>query len=249
MSGSDNETEIGGQHRQFRSTLWTVVLKAADLSSPDRNRALESLIQAYWKPLYFFVRRKGNDSEASKDIAQGFFTALIEKNYLKYVNRGRGKFRTFLLTALEHFMANEYERARAQKRGGGKHFGSLDFDSAENQVGLLASHEEGPERVFQKEWALRVLAQALEGLRVEYESTGRVKEFDALRPLLTRPGLGGPSYAQVGAQLGRTEDEIRKLIHAARANYRRAILDVIRSYTESEAEAREELQDLLTAFA
>lgn len=249
MSSQSPDTEIGGRDRTFRSTLWTIVLKAKDLSSSDRREALEGLIHAYWKPVYFFVRRKGNDREASKDITQGFFTALLEKNYLQYVERGRGKFRTFLLTALEHFMTNEYERAGAQKRGGDKAVLSLDFESVEPQASLQPEAHETPERVFQRDWALRVLSQALEDLRAQYDLSGRIREFEALRPLITRKASGDPSYARVGEGLGKTENEIRKLLHTARAGYRQAILDVIRSYTESDTEAKEELQDLFSAFA
>jgi RNA polymerase sigma-70 factor (ECF subfamily) len=112
MSAPDDDTAIGGAKRSFQSTLWTVVLAAKDPSSPDRREALQQLIETYWKPVYLFIRRRGNDREASKDLAQGFFTALLERQFLQYVQRDRGKFRTFLLTALEHFMADEHDRAQ-----------------------------------------------------------------------------------------------------------------------------------------
>ncbi|HEV3029765.1 MAG TPA: sigma-70 family RNA polymerase sigma factor, partial [Planctomycetota bacterium] len=130
----DDDTGIGGARRAFQSTLWTVVLAAKDLSAPDRRQALQTLIQTYWKPVYLFIRRRGNDREVSKDLAQGFFTALLERNFLQYVQRDRGKFRTFLLTALEHFMADERDRAQALKRGGGRASLSLDFASAETEI-------------------------------------------------------------------------------------------------------------------
>src|SRR5260221_110830 len=126
-----NETNTGGSGHRFESTLWTVVLSAKDPSSIGRREALEQLVNAYWKPLYLFVRHRGHDQEFSKDLIQGFFAALIDKNYLQYVSRDRGKFRTFLLTAVQHYLSNEYDRARASKRGGGRTPLSLDYDEAE----------------------------------------------------------------------------------------------------------------------
>jgi len=108
-----DDTAIGGPKKEFQSTLWTVVLAAKDPASKDRRDALQKLIESYWKPVYLFIRRRGNDRETGKDLAQGFFTALLERNFLQYVQRDRGKFRTFLLTALEHFMADEHDRTPA----------------------------------------------------------------------------------------------------------------------------------------
>lgn len=249
MGGKERETEIGGPKQDFPSTLWTVVLKARDAAAPDRCQALERLIQAYWKPLYHFIRRKGNDPEASKDIAQGFFAALLEKNFLQYVERDRGKFRTFLLTALEHYMADEYDRSRARKRGGGRTPLSLDFGDAETDAPLEPAGTDTPERVFRRDWALRVMSQAMEILRSEFERARRLPEFDALRLHLAARGPDAPSYAESAKAIGVTEAEARNRIHRVRSRYREAILEVIRSYTHGENEAREELGDLFAAFA
>lgn len=246
---TDPETEIGGPKRSFRSTLWTVVLKAKDLTSPDRKGALESLIKAYWKPLYLFIRRKGNDREASKDIAQGFFTALLEKNYLKHVERGRGKFRTFLLTALERYMADEYDKETAKKRGGGRTFLSLDFEQAESQLGARIASKEAADEIYNRDWTLRVLAQALKTVREEYASQGNESEFEAIRLHLAEGAQGALSYKEVGQKLGLTEDQVRKRIYLGRKAYRDSILEVIRGYTESEETAREELNDLFSSLS
>lgn len=250
MSGSSgDETGIGGGPHAFQSTLWTVVLTAKDPKAPDRRDALETLIRTYWKPVYFFVRRKGNDGESAKDLVQGFFTALLEKNFLQYVERDRGKFRTFLLTALEHFMADEFDRAKAQKRGGGQSPLPLDFVAAETEASRQPASDETPDRVFRREWAMRVMAQALQNVRDEFASSGRAVEFEALRLHLSYTGPQAPSYADVARTLGVSEGDVRNRIHRTRARYREAILEVIRSYTESEESAREELRDLFTAFA
>ena len=249
MDGKNQETEIGGHNRNFRSTLWTVVLRAKDLSSPDRREALEKLIESYWKPVYFFIRRKGNDAESSKDLVQGFFTALLERNFLKHVERGRGKFRSFLLTALERFMADEFDKENAKKRGGGRSILSLDYELAESQLGARAASKETPDQIYNRDWTLRVLAQALQTLREEYSSQGHQDEFEAIRLHLAQGAQGGPSYAEVGQKLGLTEDQVRKRIYLGRKAYRDNILEVIRGYTESEEAAHEEINDLFSSLS
>lgn len=242
-----DDTAIGGARKGFQSTLWTVVLAAKDPESADRRSALQTLIGTYWKPVYLFIRRKGNDRETGKDLAQGFFAALLERNFLQYVQRDRGKFRTFLLTALEHYMADEHDRAQALKRGGGRQAIPIDFAAAEAAMRIPAS--EAPDRLFRRDWALRVMAQALVALRADFDAQGRAAEFDALRLHLTEGTRGAPSGVELARTLGVSEGDARKRVHRARAEYREAILRVIRSYTETEEDAREELADLLGAFS
>ena len=199
------------------------------------------------------ARRAGENWNAADhgsgnvDIAQGFFTALLERNFLQYVQRDRGKFRTFLLTALQHYLADEHDRAQALKRGGGRQALSIDFAAAE--AALHGPASEPPDRMFRRDWALRVMAQALEALRSEFAAQGRAEEFGALRFHLTEGTKGAPSGAELAKTLGLSEGEARKRVHRARTEYREAILRVIRDYTESEEDAREELADLLTAFS
>jgi RNA polymerase sigma-70 factor (ECF subfamily) len=244
-----DDTAIGGSHRAFQSTLWTVVLRAKDPASKDRRDALETLIVTYWKPVYLFIRRKGNDRETGKDLAQGFFAALLERNFLQYVRRDRGKFRTFLLTALEHFMADERDRAQALKRGGGRSGLSLDFASAESEMGWEPAAPDSLDRGFRRDWALRVMSQALQGVKREFDLAGRAQEFEALRLHLSFTAKAAPSYAEVARTLGISEGDVRNRIHRTRSRYKEAILEVIRSYTETEEDAREELRDLMAAFA
>ncbi len=238
------ETETGDP--RFRSTLWTLVLRAKEPEAPGRRQALETLISAYWKPLYFFVRRRARDTEAAKDLVQGFFAALLEKNYLQYVDRDRGKFRSFLLTAFEHYAADARDHDRAQKRGGGQAPLPLDFPRADTEFSREpASKDVDPTRRYRRDWALNVLAQALQALRQEFEA----KEFDALRLHLSYGAEKPPSYQEVAERLGVSENDVRNRIHRIRARYKDAILDVIRGYTGSEAEAAEELRELLGAFS
>jgi len=116
------ETDIGGDRPGFQPTLWTMILRARDPGSPERRQALDQLIQAYWKPVYFFIRRKGRDVETAKDLTQSFFTAFVEKDFLKNVSPEKGRFRSFVLASLTYFLSDEYDRSRALKRGGGFHF-------------------------------------------------------------------------------------------------------------------------------
>lgn len=242
-----DETSIGGTGRSFQSTLWTLILRAKESDRTERRAALERLIGIYWKPVYFFVRRKGNPSETAKDLVQGFFTALIEKDYLQYVARGRGKFRTFLLTALDHFMADEWDRAHAQKRGGQAAALSLEFDRADGEL-LQDRSARSPDDGFRRDWALRVMGEALQAVRGEFARAGREAEFEMLRLHLSYGAGTPPTYVQVGERLGLSEDDVRTRIHRARRRYREAVLEVLRASTETEEEAREELRDLLAAL-
>lgn len=245
--GSEPGTE--GLRQAFPTTLWTVVLHAKDAASPDRRRALEMLIQLYWRPLYHFVRRKGNDPEKGADLVQSFFTVLLERDALRRVERNLGKFRTFLLTAFTNFMADEYDRATALKRGGGTPLLSLDYSSAEAEVLEVSAEGTSPEQVYAREWALRVLSRALQDLEQEYEDEKKRPEFDAFRRHLSYGDAPRPSYEELGRSLGVPESVVRNRLHEARKRYADAILRVIRSTTETEEEAQEELRDLFKAFS
>lgn len=153
------ETAIGGPRGGFQPTLWTVVLRAKDPSSPDRRQALEQLIEIYWKPVYFFVRRRGHDVESAKDLSQSFFAAFLEQDFLKSVARDKGRFRSFLQACLTYFLSNQYDRASAKKRGGG-----LSFVQAEHE---LEAADTSPERAFFKQWALETMSRAVARLREE----------------------------------------------------------------------------------
>src|SRR5215471_14148912 len=178
MSTSEPAAGTDAVPRGFRPTLWTVVLRAEDPAAPDRREALERLFQTYWKPVYFLIRRT-HDAEAAQDIAQGFFTAFLEKDFLKSVEREKGKFRTFLCVALRHYMADEYDRASAQKRGGGRTLLGLDFARAETEISRVPAAKDDPDKFFQRQWALEVIKRALQALRAEFQASDRLAEFEA----------------------------------------------------------------------
>lgn len=238
---------MGGSGGAFHSTLWSLVLRAKNPEAPDRREALQKLIQTYWKPLYLFVRRKGTPVEASKDLIQSFFSDLLAKDFLKYLDRERGRFRTFLLTALDHYRSDQYDHDRARKRGGGQPLLSLNFEEADENLPLKAG--ENPDRAYVREWAVGVLSQAMDAVQAYYSSSSRSAEFEAFKLHLTSTHPDGASYEEMARTLGISMDDVRNRIRSARTRYREAILEVIRSYTDSEREAREELNELLCAFS
>src|SRR5260370_35385137 len=150
---------------QFATTHWSMVVAAGDPESPQARDALPTLCATYWYPLYAYARRLGHEAHQAQDLTQEFFTRFLEKDYLKSVDPERGKFRTFLLVSFRHFLANEYDRANAQKRGGGRNTLSLDLDAAEWRTRLRPSHGLTPEKLFERRWALTILAQTLARLR------------------------------------------------------------------------------------
>jgi RNA polymerase sigma-70 factor (ECF subfamily) len=248
MSHAQGETSMGGDLRSFQPTLWTVVMRAKDPTSPDGKEALHYLIQEYWKPIYCFVRRSSHGIEESKDITQGFFAALLEKDFFQRVEEGRGKFRSFLLVALRHYLKELSERGHAQKRGGGRSPFSLDFVQAETDVGLDPAGEDTPEQVFKRQWAGLVIRRALQSLRQESDDAGRAAEFDALNVFFSLDSQEVPSYLEVASRIGGSEADVKSKLHRMRKRYRELILAQIRGYADSEESAREELRDLFTAF-
>lgn len=229
------DTSMGGSKRGFQATLWTLVLKAKDHS----QEALEELIRSYWKPVYVYIRRWGYPSEEAKDLTQGFFADLLERDFLKGVSREKGRFRTFLLTVLKRYLINESERKRAQKRGGGKAMLSLDFTRAERDFTIMPTTDETPERAFNRQWALEAMARALTTLAREVEPG----LFDSIKPHLA----GGPAYEETAKKLGMTVVRLNNLIHRTRKRYREILRAEIAGSLSDPAEADEEVRNLLDA--
>src|SRR5436309_2659860 len=158
---------LPGAAGRFATTHWSLVVAAQDRGSPQAKEALSGLCGSYWYPLYAFIRRQGHSADKAQDLTQEFFARLLEKDFLAAVDREKGKFRSFLLAACKHFLANERDRVRAQKRGGGRQGLSLDFNSADRRYGLEPAHTLTPERLFERRWALTLLDQVLARPRLE----------------------------------------------------------------------------------
>jgi len=209
--------ERSGPPARFPTTLWTVVLGAGQVGAPQASDALAQLCQAYWYPLYSFVRHRGYSSHDAQDLTQAFFAHLLEKRGLGRVDPQQGRFRTFLLAALKNFLANEWDRAHARKRGGGQTIVSLDHDRAESRYQREPSHAYTPERHFERQWALTLLEQVLGDLQSEYHVDGKGELFDALKGVLL--GQAG-TYAGIAARLGSSEGAIKAAAHRLRGRYR-----------------------------
>lgn len=221
------------------------MLAAGDDSTA--HEALEQLCRAYWFPLYAHIRRRGHDAHAAQDLTQGFFARLLERNDLAGLTREGGKFRSFLLTALNHFLANEHERSQARKRGGGLRFISLDDDSAEDRYLLEPADTESPERVFDRQWALAVMEQALSRLAEEQSAAGKATVFAALRPFMSREPDPG-EYARLAARLDLAPGTLAVQVHRLRERFRFLVRAVVADTVNSPVEVESEMRHLRAAL-
>jgi RNA polymerase sigma-70 factor (ECF subfamily) len=232
----------------FLTTRWTVVLAAGGKSTPQSGRALEELCGSYWYPLYAYVRRRGHARADAEDLTQAFFARLLEKNPFEGLDAGRGKFRAFLLAALKHFLANEWDRARARKRGGHATHLSLDWKTADTQFQVADAAAGSPDRAFDREWALALLARVIERLRAECAAEGRAEQFDALKIFLTA-GKGAMPHACAARALGMDEGAVRVAVHRLRKRYRALLRDEIAQTLADPSQVDEEMRTLFGAFA
>jgi len=208
---------------------------------------MEKLCAAYWYPLYAFVRGQGNTAHDAQDLTQEFFARFLEKRYLDQVDRSKGRFRSFLLVSLKHFLSNERDKAHAQKRGGGFVFVPLDPQDAETRYGLEPSHDETADKIFERRWALALLDQVLARLRDEYSSAGKAAIFDQLKGTLT--GEESASYAEVAPALGMTEGAVKVAAHRMRQRYREILRAEVANTVARPDQVGEELRHLMAALS
>ncbi|NLF30141.1 MAG: sigma-70 family RNA polymerase sigma factor [Planctomycetes bacterium] len=212
---------------RFAATRWSVVLAANNWrAGTDARRAMDELVQAYWFPLYAYLRRRGCTPPQAEDLVQGFFARLLEKDALALVDRERGKFRSFLLTSLKHFMTDEHRKATADKRGGARQIFSLDTPDAEGRYALALADTITPEKVFERTWAIAVLNQVVTRLEGEYSARGRDDTFSALRHCLDGQ-TDTQSYTELAERLGMTETALRVTVHRMRQRYRELLREEI----------------------
>jgi len=230
----------------FATTHWSVVLAAGQNDSPGAQAALEKLCRTYWPPLYAYVRRRQFSPEDAQDLTQEFFVRLLDKHFLAAADRRKGRFRTFLLTAVKRFLANEYDRARAQKRGGGRKTVSLEGLGPEARYRREPADTLTPERVFERQWALTLLEQVLARLQAEMAAEGKAALFDAMKGHLT--GSQAVSYATTAASLGMTEGAVKVAAHRLRQRYRELLREEIAQTVASPDEIEEEVRYLFTCL-
>jgi RNA polymerase sigma factor (sigma-70 family) len=229
----------------FGTTHWSVVL-AAGRDDTRGHEALDKLCRTYWRPLYFFVRRHGHSPADAEDLTQEFFARLLEKNAVGLADPARGKFRAFLLTSLRHFLTNEWERGKAQKRGGGARLISLDTGSAETRYGLQPVDQTTPENLFEREWFLTLLEQALSRLRAEHETAGKADQFVTLQGCL----MGEPRrpYSELAVQLHMSEDAVKMAVHRLKKRCGELLQDEIAQTVSDRREIDEEMKRLLVVL-
>lgn len=203
---------------EFTATHWSLVLEAACSGSPDSHAALGQLCQAYWYPLYLFVRRSGHNAEEAQDLIQEFFAKLIEKNYLAAANPEKGRFRTFLLVCLKRFLCDEWDRSQRQKRGAGVSLVSLDEQDTELRYRFEPVDHLTPEKAFDRRWALTLLDQVLRQLQAELAANGKAEVFQELRIFLTGE-KSDRGYAEIARDLQMTEGALKVTIHRLRQRY------------------------------
>jgi len=232
----------------FATTHWTVVQAAADDASPEAAKALEQLCRLYWHPLYAYLRSTGHCPQDSEDLTQAFFVHLLEKHCLTRANRHRGRFRTFLLTSLHNFIVHEWERARAEKRGGGRSFIPWDEKSPETLYQLGAASNLPPDKVFEQRWALTLFQKALARLREECASKGKEQQFEVLKIFLTEQS-GDGAYASAAAALGTTPGAVGMAVHRLRQRYGEFVREEIAHTVASPGEVQEELRYLISLLS
>lgn len=204
---------------RFQTTRWGLIVAARGGPSAEAREALADLCGAYWYPLYAFVRRKGHDAESAQDLVQGFFARLLEKGDLASVDRAKGKFRSFLMAACSHYLANQSDHDRAAKRGGGRVAIPIDRLAAEGRYGREPADRLTAERLFERQWAMTLLDGVLGRLEAEMDGAGKARLFAALRPALLGDGERAP-YARVAAELGVSEEAARAAAGRLRRRYR-----------------------------
>ena len=216
-------------------------------AAPRSAAALEALCSTYWYPLYAYLRRQGRPPHDAQDLTQGFFARLLQKDYLQAAAREKGKFRTFLLVALKRFLANEWDRDHALKRGGFAQVVSIDQEVAESRFAAEPSHNVQPDVLFDRQWAMTLIERTMARLQEEYLASGRAKLFEYLCSCLARDESALP-YAEIAARLNLTEAAVKMAVHRLRARYREILHAEIADTVSSPEEIEEEIRHLFSTF-
>jgi RNA polymerase sigma-70 factor (ECF subfamily) len=246
MSSNDFESSDGAvsPQGQFATTHWSVVLEAGEDGSPSATAAMERLCRAYWYPLYAYVRRAGYSTEDAQDLTQDFFARLLAKKYLALADRSRGKFRSFLLTSLKNHLANDYHRRARAKRGGGAQIVWLDGPAGEARFAAEPADPNSPETLYERRWALTLLETSLGRLREEYRIQGRGAVYDALKDYVWGE-KNAATYAEIGAQLGLTEEVVKKVVQRLRQRLRALLRDEIGQTVATVGEVEDEMRHIV----
>ncbi len=241
---NDGET---GSERWFTTTHWSVVLLAGGKDAPEATAALEELCRNYWYPLYAYVRRRGYGAEDAQDLTQEFFVRLLRREDLAHADPHKGRFRSYLLKSLNHFLAHQWRREHTLRRGGGKAVVSLDDETAELRYARELASEATPETLYNRRWALTLFDRALARLQAEAGAAGKDRQFAAFKRFLSNPAEEG-EYALLAQELKTSPGSIAAAVHRLRQRYAELVRDEIAHTVASRVEVEEELQHLLSAM-
>lgn len=248
MNGAAETTgDVARERGAFCTTMWMVVQVAGQADSPRSSEALAQLCHAYWYPLYAYVRRQGYAAEQAQDLTQEFFCRLIEKNSIQAADPARGRFRSFLLASLRNFLANEWERARSQKRGGGAVNFSLDAINAEDQYQLEPADARTPETLYDQRWAYALLERVMTRLREEFTDAGKADRFEAFSSFLLDDNSA--SQAELAVQLGMTESAVKSAIHRMRQRYGELLREEVANTVSRQEDVEQEISELFESLA
>lgn len=235
-------------NREFGTTMWTTVTEAGKQDgSLQSEKALEKLCRTYWYPLYVFLRRQGKSSEDAEDLTQAFFGHMLEKNALRSAARERGRFRTFLLTSLKHFVTDQWKKESAQKRGGGARMIELDAEVAEDRYRYEPVERLDPEKLFERRWAMTVIEEVLAQLESEYTLKGKKELFLRIQPFLLDKKTEIPQ-AELAQKLGMKETTLNTEVFRLRARYRELFRDEIAQTVLTSEEIESEMRELFAAL-
>lgn len=238
---SSSQAQLGNS--AFAPTQWSVVLHAGRNDTPRAHQALARLCQIYWYPLYSHVRRRGHSAHDAQDLTQEFFSQLLQRQTLSRADPSRGRFRSFLLTALKNFLADERAKAQTQKRGGTHEILSLDLAAAERRFELEPVASSAPDTAFDRQWAMALLETVLHRLETEYRDEGKAALFAALKATLTGASTAQP-YAELATHLGLSEGAVKIAVHRLRKRYRAVLQAEIADTVESPEAVQEEMRYL-----
>jgi RNA polymerase sigma factor (sigma-70 family) len=244
LPGEEQLGPLPGRAAEFVTTHWSIVVGAAQRDSPEAMAALDKLCRSYWYPIYVFVRRKGYTPHEAEDLTQEFFARLIKGRDLEAVRREKGRFRSYLLVSLKHFLVNEWKRGQTQKRGGGQDLIPLDLALAEDVYAAESSAVQTPENAFERRWAFTLLETVLGRLRAEYTESERGKLFDCLRDYLSSEAPPRSQEA-IAKDLGMSEGAVKQAVHRLRRRYRELLREEIAQTVATVGDVEDELRHLI----
>lgn len=245
-SGSDTARAFSVQ-QDSKATRWTVVLAAGKEDSPSGREALAEICRLYWQPLYVYVRQCGYGVQDAEDLTQAFFSRLVEKKYVAQADRAKGRFRSFLLTALQHFLSDKRDKAKAQKRGGGRSHLPLNTEILEGKATPGLTDNLSPDKLFDQRWAITLLERVLKRVADEYRAANKQAQFEMLQDYLAVESRRR-SYAEAARRLGMTDGAVRVAVHRLRQRYRGILREAVASTVADPRQVDAELRELFAAF-